>query len=27
VVGSLGRWIAFLALVPGDARFDPDGRR
>ena len=27
VVGSLGRWIAFLALVPGDARFDPDVRR
>lgn len=27
VVGSLGRWIAFLALVPGDARLDSAGSR
>ena len=27
LVGSLGRWIAFLALVPGHARLDSDGSR
>jgi O-antigen/teichoic acid export membrane protein len=26
-VGSVGRWFAFLALVPGDGRLDPDGAK